>query len=231
MADQSAQRLQHLKLFEGLPLATLEGFEKRCVWQTCQAGEEILARNSDSMDVYCVVEGSVKVANFSLTGREIAYATLPAGEFFGELAAIDHKTRSSSVIAAEKSLLLSIDPHQFENLVLSHPEIGLRVLKKLASVIRNTDERIMDLSTMSAHQRLFSEILRQCEPDPITQNRWQIYPMPTQQALASLIGTTRETVARALGELASSGIAHRKGRTLYVNDKDRLTELAQALSH
>ena len=94
MTDQSAQRLQHLELFEGLPLATLEDFEKRCVWHTCQAGEEILARNSDSMDVYCVVEGSVRWANLSITGREIAYATLSVGECFGEVASIDHKTTS-----------------------------------------------------------------------------------------------------------------------------------------
>ena len=231
MADQSAERLQHLKLFEGLPQATLDEIEKRSIWHSCEAGEEILSRNSDSMDVYCVVEGSVRVVNFSLTGREIAYATLHKGEFFGELSAIDHKTRSSSVISAEKSLLISIDPGQFEQLILTHPHMGLRVMKRLASVIRNTDERIMDLSTLSAHQRLFGEILRLCEPDPVSRGRWQIYPMPTQHSMASLIGTTRETVARALGELTSCGIVHRKGRTLYIDNKDRLSELTQALSN
>ena len=230
MTDRSPARLSSLQLFAGLPDAALNAFAKHCVWQTYQRNEEILSRNSDSRDVYSIAEGHVRVVNYSLTGREIAYATLGPGEFFGELAAIDHQPRSSNIVAAEKSVLVSLPPAAFEQLILAHPEVGMRVLKKLAAAIRQTDQRIMDMSTMSAHQRLFAELLRCCEPDPLKQGRWQIYPMPTQQAFASLIGTTRETVARALGELTASDIVHRKGKTLYIDDRDRLHELIEALS-
>ncbi len=46
--------------------------------------------------------------------------------------------------------------------------------------------------------------------------------------IASRAGTTRETVARVLGQLTTAGIVERKAKTLYVRDRARLEFLADA---
>ena len=54
-----------------------------------------------------------------------------------------------------------------------------------------------------------------------------IAPLPTQESLAAHVGTTRETVARALGQLAKAGIARRRGRELLIRDLPLLEALSE----
>lgn len=231
MAQETTHSLKGIRLLETLSADEIKQIEKLCGWQSYKAGEEILTQNSDSMDVYFVVSGSVQVVSYSFTGREIAYAVIETGGYFGELAAIDQKPRSTNVKAAKKCLVATLSPNAFEQIVRNHGDVAWAVMNKLARIIRSNDERIMDLSTLDAHQRIFQELLRICEPDPVTPGRWMIYPLPTQHDIASLVSTTRETVARALSSLTSSGLVQRKGRTLYITDKDQLSELTSQLSN
>ena len=72
---------------------------------------------------------------------------------------------------------------------------------------------------MGAVERVYSELLRLARPDPEGAGGVVVVaPLPTQEDLAARVGTTRETVARALGRLARSGIARRRGRALSIRD-------------
>jgi DNA-binding GntR family transcriptional regulator len=54
-----------------------------------------------------------------------------------------------------------------------------------------------------------------------------IDPLPTQETLAAHVGTTRETVARALSQLAKTGITRRRGRELMIRDRALLEALGE----
>ncbi len=230
MAQGNIDDLKKVTLLAGLSDQDLQKIAQSCAWHSHKAGEAILAQNSDSRDMYFVVSGAVQVVSYSLTGREIAYAIVPEGSYFGELAAIDQKPRSTNVVAQKECVLASLTPNAFEDFVRAHPDVAWSVMQKLTGIIRSNDERIMDLSTLDAHQRIYTELLRICKPDPVTKGRWMIYPLPTQHEIASLVSTTRETVARALSSLTARELVQRKGRTLYILDKEKLTELSHQLA-
>ena len=99
------------------------------------------------------------------------------------------------------------------------------MLKNLARIIRQTDERITELSVLSAMQRIYREIHRLARPLP--GGGVGISPLPTQEQLAAVVGTTRETVARALGQLARDGIVLRRGRELLIRQPALLEELSE----
>ncbi len=61
------------QLFASVDPDDLKRIESRCQWWRLAAGEQIIDREGDNRDVYCVVEGSVRVVNYSSTGREVAY--------------------------------------------------------------------------------------------------------------------------------------------------------------
>jgi len=227
--DADPARVDGIELFTSLSPEELRDLEKRCSWRRYERNELILDRDSDSRDVYFVVDGKVQVANYSFSGREIALATIPSGGYFGELSAIDHLPRSATVTAGEKCLLAALSPTVFSELLEDHPGIALQVLQRLAKIIRVCDERIMDLSTLGAVQRVYVELLRLASPDAAVSSLWSIYPMPTQADVAGRASTTRETVARVLGHLSNGGLIQRKGKTLYINDRDRLAELSERL--
>lgn len=71
--------------------------EQRARWIRFRAHDTIINRESDSRDVYFVVEGRVRVVNFSMSGREISFDEREAGAVFGELAALDGEPRSATV--------------------------------------------------------------------------------------------------------------------------------------
>ena len=152
-----------------------------------------------------------------------------AGEHFGELAAIDGLPRSTSVQALENSLLAFLPAEAFHDLLRRHGEIMFRVVERLVTVVRESTERIMDLTTLGATQRVYAEILRLAVPDVASPSLRVIRSVPPAHAIAARTGTARETVVRALSQLREGNIIRRKGRNLYILDPARLERIVEML--
>lgn len=224
-----AARLRRISVLRALPEAELQALEQRCRWLRARAGQQIVDRQSDNRDVFFVVAGRVRVVDFSRSGREVVYAMIEAGGYFGELAAIDGAMRSAAVIAEEDCLLASLAPEGFESLLRRHPDIALALIRDLVTIIRTSDERITDLATLGAVQRVCRELTRLAKGEHGASGAWVISRLPPQRAIASQAGTTRETVARALAQLGADGIVERKGRALRIRDPSRLEALIEGL--
>lgn len=214
------------KMLAPLDRAAIARIEAQCAWKVVRANEPIVSRDSDSRDVFFVVKGRCRIVNFSPSGREVAYAVAGPGEFFGEMAAIDGLPRSATVVALEDCVLGALSLQSFREIVEQHPKVAFVIMEKLVRIVRTSDDRIMDLATLSAYQRVYVEILRMKKPDPVRPNSWLIYPLPTQAQIAALASTTRETVARVLSQLSHDHIAERKSKTLYIRELGKLQELA-----
>lgn len=230
------QRVSDPGSLEGIRLlASLNEDERRliehdCLWMVAKEGDEILNRQSNSKHVIFLVEGRVEVVNYSLSGREVMYAAKESGDYFGEMSAIDGQKRSATIVALERTTIAALSPEHFSSLMLKHPQVAIIVLENLARIIRTCDERIMDLATLSAYQRVYSELIKLVRPDPVRPQSWLIYPLPTQAQIASMASTTRETVARVLSQLQQAGITQRKTKTLYIRDLERLNTLADRVA-
>ena len=229
MQIEAGRTLADIGLFEDLDEAERHRLERRCTWRRYGAGETVFERGSESREVLFIIDGAVNILDFSLSGREVAYATLRAGDCFGELAAIDGQPRSASVVATEKTLVAVLPSQEFLTVLKEHAEVTFKVLQRLTSMVRMGDVRIMELSTLAATQRVYAEILRMAKPDAAVPGRWVIHPLPPLREIASRIGTTRETVARALSLLYPTGMVRRKGKSLYILDRDKLEETLAAL--
>ena len=223
-------QLSGIKLFACLSPDELARVEQGCHWHRFKRNDTIVERASENRDVFFILEGKVEIVNHSLSGRPVAYAELGPGHFFGELAAIDGEPRSAAVMAKTECRLGSLSPDRFLDLLRRQPEVAMHVMRRLAAVIRLCDERIMDLATLGAMQRILVELLRAATPDPITQGSWLIYPVPPQRETAMKAATTRETVARVYTQLQDLGLIRRKGRSLYLRDKSELERMAHRLN-
>lgn len=210
------------KMLSPLDRAAIARIESQCTWKVVRANEPIVSRDSDSRDVFFVVKGRCRIVNFSPSGREVAYAVAGPGEFFGEMSAIDGLPRSATVVALEDCVLGAVSLQSFREIVEQHPKVAFVIMEKLVRIVRTSDDRIMDLATLSAYQRVYSELLKLIKPDPVRQGSWLIYPLPTQAQIAAQASTTRETVARVLSHLAGDGVAERKSKTLYIRQIERL---------
>ena len=225
-ADRS---LAGISLLDGLDETERRRLESRCHWRRFTAGQTILERGCDSSDVLFIVDGTVNIVNYSHSGREVAYATLGTGDCFGELAAIDGRPRSASVVASTPTLVAILPSDRFLDLLKERVEVTFRMLTRLTAMVRTGDVRIMELSTVAATQRVYAELLRMAKPDAAVPGLYVIHPLPPLREVASRVSTTRETGARALCQLYPSGVIRRKGRSLYIMDRPKYEALLESM--
>ena len=227
MPDADAGSLSAVSLLCDLAPDQLQSVAKNCRWRNYGAHEQIIDRQSEATDVFFVVDGRVRVVNYSISGREITLDDLTAGAHFGELAAIDGQPRSASVMALTECAVAIIPQERFMELVENHSSIALKVMRGLATIIRSSTERIMDLSTLAANNRVQADLLRQALSSMDDDNRASISPIPVHADIASRVSTTRETVARVMNDLARQGIVERQKDALVVVDVESLQEMVE----
>lgn len=227
MPDREPGSLSTVDLLSEMKPQDLEKVEQACSFKRYSSQEQIIDRQSESKDVFFVVEGTVRVVNYSLSGREITLDDLPQGNYFGELAAIDSAPRSASVMALNDCLIASLPQEQFLGLLETHPEIALKVMKMLTGIIRMSTNRIMDLSTLAANNRVHADLLRMARSFSKGDNKAEISPIPTHSDIASRASTTRETVARVFSDLSKNGIVERQKEALVVLDVGLLSDMVE----
>ena len=199
----------------------------RCTWRTYNQAQEIIGKENDTRDVYFIASGSARVVNWSYAGREVSFEDISAGGTFGELAAIDGAPRSATVVALETTEVGSVDPETFMAIVLETPATARRLMERLTAIIRRSTERIFDLSVFGANIRIYADLLRLAQPSSDGENSAVISPIPIHSDIAARVSTTRETVARVLGDLSRRELVIREKDRLIVTDTDRLAEMVE----
>lgn len=219
--------LASFELFEDVDPRLLPVIEQSGRYRRFSAQEQIVDRAAPSTEVFFIVSGRVRVVAYSMSGREITFDDLSAGQYFGEIAAIDGGPRSAGVMAVEDAVVLALPRRQFLSVLADHPQVALRVMLRLARIVRVANERIMDLSTLAANNRVQAELLRQARGDGTMRHTAIIQPIPVHSEIASRVSTTRETVARVLNELSRRGIVERTRTALIIRDVPRLRTMVE----
>ncbi|MGA8810065.1 MAG: Crp/Fnr family transcriptional regulator [Thermoanaerobaculia bacterium] len=166
---------------------------------------------------YLIREGQVKVTMISPEGKEIILSILAAGDFFGEMALFDNEPRSATVIAIEPLEVVSIWRTDFLHILSENFSITQKVLGELSKRLRNASNRIESLATMDVYGRLarfFLDLARQS--GKVLDNDYIAVIRPTHQAIANMIGTSRETVSRLIHDLMKQNLLLSEGKTIYL---------------
>jgi len=224
-AKPSALGLRAVKLLADVPADALEQLAQQCRWRRFASGQRVISRDAPDHDVYLIVGGKVRITAFSGAGRQVTYRDFEAGEWFGDLAAIDGRARSADVDAAEDTLLASMSPAVFRRLLHEHAIVCDRVLDRLVSLVRDLTERVFDFSTLGVQNRVHAELLRLAKQAGIQGNVARIYPAPKHSDIAGKVSTYREQVTRELSAMAKQGLVQRSEGALVIRDVARLERI------
>jgi len=189
--------------------------------------ELIIAHGDSGSDVFFLLEGRARVTLFSEDGKEIAYRDVEPGEIFGELAGIDGKARSASVVALGPATRAARLPGgAFRDIVNNHPTFAWVLLEHLSVQLRRMTDRVYEFSTLVVRKRLILELLRRAEEIGPVNGQVSINPAPTHFELAAKISTHREAVSREMSTLAKKGLIEKRGSRLMLRDLAALAVLA-----
>lgn len=222
----TAETLGLIDFFKGLTAEERDKAAAQCSATHVDAHQIILSQRDASEDVYFVVNGQLRAHIFSSSGKEVAFRDVNPGEMFGEIAAIDAKPRSASIVAVENSTLVSMHAANFKALVFEHQALTMALLQRWAGLIRNLSERIVEFSTLPVRNRIHAELLRLAS-EHVEGNVAILDPAPTHAQIASRISTHREAVTRELSDLARDNLIVREHHRLIVADVAKLESLVE----
>ena len=101
---------------------------------------------------------------------------------------------------------------QFRKLVKTNPDISHALLMLMIGHLRRLSKRVVDFNAKTADERLRDEILNLAGgADEVLINR-----PPTQSEMASVVFSSRESVARKMGRMRKAGVALRVKRSLHI---------------
>ena len=195
--------------------------------------ETVVLEGDDSVQaLYLIASGSVQVYMTGVDGRETILSFLERGDFFGEMSLIDGEPRSASVRTVTDAQLLIIHRESFLTLIRQSPEIAMGLLSEMSKRLRKANRQIGSLSTMSVSGRVAGTLLNLMQERGVrihTDNGKMvtvIHNRPTQQQLADMSGTTRETVSRICSLLVKTSAIAMTGKDIVIFDEDMLQERA-----
>jgi len=182
------------------------------------AKDEVIFYADESGDVFCLIrEGQVKVTMISPEGKEIILSLLGPGDFFGEMALLDDEPRSATVVATEPLELMTIWRKDFLQILSENFDITKKVLAEISQRLRMASSRIESLATMDVYGRLarfFLDLAK--DQGKVLDNGYVAVTRPTHQAIANMIGTSRETVSRLIHDLMRQNLLISEGKTIYL---------------
>ena len=177
---------------------------------------QIIMRESDaSRSIFLIASGEVRVFHRSPTGREVTIAALTAGDLVGEVGFLSGQPRSASVEAKVNSTLYELD---YDALAQHLPRLHRFVFalaQTLAQRLRNLNLKVSHLVFFDVFDRIV-QVLHELTITPDGKTSKVIEPRPTHDELASIAGTTREMVTRALKVLQLEGHIVIEGKSLRV---------------
>jgi CRP-like cAMP-binding protein len=180
--------------------------------------------------MFVIMSGRVKVVIFGESGREVTLSLLRSGDSFGEMSLFDQAPRSAHCLAIEPTTLLVLSREDLLRHVQAHPRTAINLLSEMARRLRRADETIANLALHDVHRRLVRTLERLARedgeesPDGLILRR-----RPTQQDLANMIGSCRETISRAFTSLIKQGLMVPRGRSLVLTRRLLAQEPAPAL--
>jgi CRP-like cAMP-binding protein len=169
--------------------------------------------------MYIISEGRVKVTKLSGDGREKILELLEVGDFFGEMSLFDEAPRSASVKAMSDVRILALARNDFLRLLSRSPDLALSVIQELTRRLRQVDEQASSLSFQRVKERTMGLLVRLAKDASSHEGRRKT-PVLTHQQIADMIGTSRETVTRAVKGLKEEGWLEQEGKHYLVPAED-----------
>lgn len=143
-----AQHLSQMAIFNLLSLSELEIIEKYMFFNTLNPGEFAFKEGEKGDFVCFIIHGSLEIIKINHQDQPVVITTLQKGNSIGEMALIDRLTRSASVRANANTGLVVLTRKGFDMILRLYPEIGIKVLKGVASLLsmnlRKTSEKLAE---------------------------------------------------------------------------------------
>ncbi|MFZ5942714.1 MAG: Crp/Fnr family transcriptional regulator [Bacillota bacterium] len=176
--------------------------------------------------IYFIEAGKIRIYRITMDGEYITISIRHSGEICGLAEALCDMPRQCFATTLEITRLLAIKKEDFSKIILKEPQLGLKVTQVLSRRLRHAETIIHDLVHYNVEARLARLLLsmaKQCGRNHGEATMLDI--VLTHKDIASMIGTSRQTVTSTLQQLKDRGIIDYHKREIIIMDFLKLRSL------
>ncbi|MEO1254438.1 MAG: Crp/Fnr family transcriptional regulator [Bacteroidota bacterium] len=184
----------------------------------------IYFQDQSSENIYMVSSGRVKIGTYGADGKEIVKAILTQGEVFGELALAGEEKRQDFAQAMDSNThVCSMTINDLQNLMIDDQELSLKILKIVGFRLRKMERKIESLVFKDARTRIV-EFLKEMAEEKGQKVGFEVMIKNhlTHKDIASLTGTSRQTVTTVMNELREKNLINFDRRRILIRDLEKL---------
>jgi CRP-like cAMP-binding protein len=210
--------LKTFELFPGLDNAAYKELAGLASKSDFSKGEMIFREGDEPEYVYIVYKGKIKFFNSSASGKIITARVSNGHDLTGLGSFFSGQKRWLSALAVDDVKALKIRRNDFTLYINKHPEIMMNIIGIMERYLHGIYNRFKASVSYTVEQRTFDCIYNLYEHFGGT--------LPfSEEEIGGLVGTTRETVVRALSQLKKEGIISSSREKITIVDPDRLQKL------
>ncbi len=191
------------------------------------AKHETIFREGDPGQMfYLILTGSVAIVRIAADGKETILSLLKKSDFFGEMSIFDTAVRAASVRTLTSVEVGAIERNDFLALIDRSPRIGRLLVIALSDRLRAANKLISATTSQDIRSRLAALLLNlMANFGEVAPTGTKITLRLTNQEMANMIGTTRETVNRTLNRFWDERLIDMRTSNVIVVEPDKLTAL------
>ncbi|NLC11726.1 MAG: Crp/Fnr family transcriptional regulator [Firmicutes bacterium] len=223
---ESYSFLKDVNFFDVLGDNELAEIAALLVTRHYRKGQVIFMEDEPGEALYILRKGLVKLSKLSEEGREQVLHYVHPGSIFAEVVIFDGGPYPATAEAVDDSEVGVLYNKDMEQLLLQEPELALKMLRLMSRRLRAAQRTIRDLALKDAYSRMSGLLLRLQKRQGLQGEgeRLVLKTEMTRQEMASIIGVTRETVARILSRWQKESIIEVHRDKIIILNQEKLLD-------
>lgn len=173
--------------------------------------------------LFFIISGKVKISKMTEDGREQILHILQNGDVFAEVVLIDGGPYPATAEVIEGGQIGMLMNDDIENLIRANPDIAIKLLRLMSKRLRLAQIQVRDMALKDTYGRLASMLLMLAKDHGQETACGKKIDLPlSRQELANLVGTTRETVTRILGDFKKFKCIELDKQAITIVNEDKL---------
>ena len=222
-----SRTLPTMELFAGLPPTDLEQVLTTARIRHVVKETRIFNQGDDADRAYVLIRGSVRISQSGNDGDQVIIRFIGSGETFGTLALFTDRLYPADADALAEAVVASWSEDVLLDLMIRHPQIAINVIRITGKRLKEVQERVRELSTQRAEQRVASAVLRLAQQAGHHTVDGTAIKFPLRRKdVADISGTTLHTASRILTAWEKAGLLTSENQRLTICKPTEISKIA-----
>ncbi|HOQ16039.1 MAG: Crp/Fnr family transcriptional regulator [Epulopiscium sp.] len=217
--EKNIELLKRILVFSKLSEEQLKDIAKLEIRKEYKKGSVIFFEGEKGDAFYYILSGKVKMYKTDDEGKEIILNIFGEGSVIGEVTMFNDIDYPATAEVIEDAVLGMIYNREIENLVASHKDLALQIIKVLTKRLYHSQMNVKEMALTNVYLRTKNVLLNLAKEHGIKTSRGiELNLDITRQDIANIVGTTRETASRVMSELKKAGEIDIIGRKIIIKN-------------